>query len=199
MLELCFCARCRDGATASGIDAEGLAGRIRCAVDTFLDNDLEPSLDNWNARDPDLAAFHRWRCQVVTTLVEEIRAAVVPHVRVKVIATCQRPHATAYLEGHDLAALDAASDGLELPLYQSSPQAVVADGAYVLGRVAAARTSVILRPGYPDMTSEGDLTEALRGLRALGLTDFAFYNFGMLRATNLAWLTAALTQEVQYV
>ncbi|MDV6330837.1 hypothetical protein [Asticcacaulis sp. 201] len=199
MLGLCFCQSCRAGAEQAGIDASGLAHRICAAVDGWLAGAEASSLDHWNENDPDLAAYHRFRCQVVTSLVADIRAAVTPTVRVKVIATCQRPHATAYLEGHDLTLLDAVSDGLELPLYQSSPEAVLADGRYVLGRVPPSRTSVILRPGYPDMTRESDLTETLDGLEALGLSDFAFYNFGMLREMNLDWLKRALTKKVHYV
>ena len=199
MLGLCFCTPCREGAKRAGIDADGLASRICTAVDAWLDGGADQSLEDWNATHPDRAAVHRIRCQVVTSRVTDIRAAVNPAVKVKVIATCQRPHATAYLEGHDLVALDAVSNGLELPLYQSSPEAVVADGRYVLERVATSRTSVILRPGYPDMSRESDLTEALGGLRGLGLGDFAFYNFGMLRPMNLEWLRNALTGQVFYV
>ncbi len=199
MLGLCFCQRCRDGAKRSGIDADGLAARICNAVDAWLAGGAEQSLDDWNTRDSDLAAFHRFRCDVVTSLVADIRAAVRPAVKVKVIATCQRPHATAYLEGHDLAALDTVSEGLELPLYQSSPEAVVADGRYVLDFVSASHTSVILRPGYPDMSREADLSAALEGLRNLGIGDFAFYNFGMLRPMNLEWLRNALAKKVAYV
>ncbi|HTM81420.1 hypothetical protein [Asticcacaulis sp.] len=199
MLGLCFCDPCREGAKRAGIEVDGLAGRICTAVDVWLDGGADQSLEDWNANDADLAAYHRFRCQVVTSLVADIRAAVDPAVKVKVIATCQRPHATAYLEGHDLAALDTVSDGLELPLYQSSPEAVMADGRYVLDLVSAARTSVILRPGYPDMSRESDLTEALDGLRDLGISDFAFYNCGMLRAMNLEWLKNALTEKVLYV
>ncbi len=200
MLGLCFCDRCRTGAKAAGIDADGLAARIRTAVDAFLDGAAEaPSLEHWNASDADLAYFHRFRCEVVTSLVAEIRAAVDPAVRVKVISTCQRPHATAYLEGHDLAALDAVSDGLELPLYQPNAGSVLADGAYVLERVAAARTSVILRPGHPDLTTEADLTAALDGLRAMGVKDFAFYNLGMLRPADLRRLQHVLTRQVAHV
>ena len=199
MLGLCFCDPCRAGAKRAGIDADGLAARICTAVDAWLGGGPDQSLEDWNTDDPDLAAFHRFRCQVVTSLVADIRAAVDPAVKVKVIATCQRPHATAYLEGHDLAALDAASDGLELPLYQSSPEAVVADGRYVLDLVPASRTSVILRPGYPDMSRESDLAGALNGLRGLGIGDFAFYNFGMLRPMNLEWLRKALTEKVVHV
>jgi len=200
MLGLCLCDRCRDGATAAGVDADGLAARIRTAVDAFLDGEAEaPSLEAWNESDADLAAFHAFRCEVVTSLVADIRAAVKPEVAVKVISTCQRPHATAYLEGHDLAALDAASDGLELPLYQPNAGAVLADGRYVLERVPAARTSVILRPGHPDLTSEAELTAALGGLKALGITDFAFYNFGMLRPADLRRLQRVLSRQVVHV
>ncbi|MCR6659944.1 MAG: hypothetical protein NVV72_11630 [Asticcacaulis sp.] len=199
MLGLCFCQRCREGAKGDGIDVDGLAARICAAVDAWLAGGADQSLDQWNAEDADLAAFHRFRCQVVTSLVADIRAAVYPAVKVKVIATCQRPHATAYLEGHDLTALDAVSNGLELPLYQSSPEDVVADGGYVLDLVPAFRTSVILRPGYPDMGQETDLSAALAGLRNLGIGDFAFYNFGMLRPMNLEWLRNTLTKKVAYV
>jgi hypothetical protein len=200
MLGLCFCVRCRDGARQAGIDADGLAGRIRTAVDTWLDGETAaPSLDDWNAADADLAAFHRFRCEVVTSLVAEIRAAVDPAIGVKVISTCQRPHATAYLEGHDLTALDAVSDGLELPLYQPSAEAVMADARYVLGHAPAARTSVILRPGFPDLPGEADLAAALDGLKALGIDDFAFYNFGMLRPANLRGLQRVLSERVSHV
>ena len=199
MLGLCFCDNCRTGAKRAGIDIDALAGRICTAVDGYLDANTDPSLGDWNAHDPDLAHFHAWRCQLITSLVTDIRAAVNPAVQVKVIATCQRPHATAYLEGHDLEALDAVSDGLELPLYQSSPHAIVGDGGYVIGLVAPDRTSVILRPGYPDMAAPSDLTDAMKGLRNMGITDFAFYNFGMLRPMNLEWIKAALQQKVLHV
>ncbi|MFT4077407.1 MAG: hypothetical protein QM647_17910 [Asticcacaulis sp.] len=193
MLGLCFCAACQSDAKAAGIDAEGLAAQVRGAVDRFLEDGQAPSLES------ELVAYHRFRCEVVTALVRDIRAAVKPEVKVKVISTCQRPHATAWLEGHDLAALDAVSDGLELPLYQPDAAAVLADGRYVLDRVPAARTSVILRPGHPDLTAEADLVAALDGLKALGIQDFAFYNLGMLRPADLRRLQHVLAKQVQHV
>lgn len=200
MLGLCFCDRCRAGAQEQGIDADGLARRVCTAVDAFLDGEWPaPSLEDWNAGDADLTAFHRYRCEVVTSLVADIHSAVNPKVGVKVISTCQRSHATAYLEGHDLAALDAASDGLELPLYEATLAATLTEARYVLDRVPVDRTSIILRPGFPDMTDEGDLVAALDGLKALGLHDFAFYNLGMLRPANLRWLRRSLTERVIYV
>jgi hypothetical protein len=200
LLGLCFCDPCRTGALVVGIDPEGLRVRTRTAIDRFLDGEMAaPTLEEWTGSNPDLAAFHAFRCEVVTSLVADIRAAVRPNVAVKVISTCQRPHSTAYLEGHDLAALDAASDGLELPLYQPNAEAVLADGRYVADRVPPKRTSVILRPGYPDLTSQDDLIRALEGLREMGMTDFSFYNLGMLRAADLRRLQQVLTLQVQDV
>ncbi|MGN6423529.1 MAG: hypothetical protein ACTHLA_09500 [Asticcacaulis sp.] len=199
LLGLCFCDACKSGATAVGIDAEGLAARVCAQIDAFLDGEGEaPALDSIHA-DPDMAAYHRFRCEVTTALVRDIRAAVNPAVKVKVISTCQRPHATAWLEGHDLAALDQVSDGLELPLYQPDAGAVMADARWTLARAPAERTSVILRPGHPDLTTQGDLDLALSGLRALGVTDFAFYNLGLLRAADLRRLQKVLSQQVSHV
>jgi len=86
-----------------------------------------------------------------------------------------------------------------LPLYQPDAQAVLADGGYVLARVPAERTSVILRPGHPDLTTQGDLDAALCGLRSLGVGDFAFYNLGLLRAADLKRLRQALSRQVSHV
>lgn len=196
LLGLCFCAACKSGAKAAGIDADGLAAQVRYAIDVALDGDGQGTLSEESA---ELLAYHRFRCQVVSSLVRDIRAKVNPSVMIKVISTCQRPHATAWLEGHDLAALDAVSDGLELPLYQPNAASVLADARYVLDRVSSARTSVILRPGYPDLTTEADLVAALDGLKLLGITNFAFYNLGMLRPGDLRRLQHVLARQVYHV
>jgi len=158
-------------------------------------------------QDVELAAFLRWRCEQVTALVADIvtgvREKVSAAVAVKVIATCQRPHSTAFWEGMDLAALARVSDGLELPLYQPSASAVSADLQDVMARLhcsmegdcddacednVAEKLSVILRPGWPDMTSEAQLNETYAAVKAAGIQDIAFYNYGMLRPMNRQWL-----------
>ncbi len=183
MLGLCFCARCVAGAEAAGIDAGGL----RRAVAERVDASLAGAAD---AGEPEaLAAYHRWRCGVVTALCRDIRVAVRRDVRVRVISTCQRPHATCYLEGGDLRALDEVTDGLELPLYQPSAGETARDLDHVLGVVGAApRLSAILRPSFPDMTSEAQLRETVAGIAAAGVTDISFYNVGMLPAEQIGWV-----------
>jgi hypothetical protein len=50
----------------------------------------------------------------------------------------------------------------------------------------------ILRPSYPDIASKGEFLEAVAALRAEGVEELAFYNWGHLRRANLAWIREAL-------
>ena len=188
LLGLCFCSACVDGAQAAGIDAEALRHAVRTRADALL------SGDEREAERPglDLGAYRAWRCSVVSSLCAQIRAAVRPEVRVRIISTCQRPHATCHLEGGDLKGMDAASDGLELPIYQPSAAAAEQDLKSVVAQgIAPERLSVILRPGLPDMTSEAQLTDTLARVAACGVGDVSFYNYGLLPAREFGWALRA--------
>ncbi|MFV3075481.1 hypothetical protein [Niveispirillum fermenti] len=188
LLGLCFCDHCRAGATAAGIDADTLRLQARAAIDAGLAGATA-------AVDADLlAAFHAWRCGIVTALCAEIRLAVRAAVAVRVISTCQRPHATTYREGGDLRALNRVTDGLELPIYQGSAAQAAADLRHVLDLLAgqAPVPGVILRPGLPDMGSEAQLTDTLASVRAQGVNDISFYNFGLLPAPQIGWVDRAV-------
>ena len=50
----------------------------------------------------------------------------------------------------------------------------------------------ILRPSFPDLATEGDFIAAVEALRAGGVDELAFYNYGHLRRANLQWIGAAL-------
>lgn len=183
MLGLCFCNSCIAGAGAAGIDAEGLRREIMRRADngavTPMDGDA----------DPELWAYHRWRCSVVTAHCAVIRAAVRPQIKVRVISTCQRPHETCYLEGGDLKGLDDITDGLELPIYQPSAEDAEKDLRHVIDTLGdAARLSVILRPGHPDMGSEAQLRDTVSRVLATGITDLSFYNFGLLPIEQIGWV-----------
>lgn len=57
---------------------------------------------------------------------------------------------------------------------------------------SAVKVRAILRPGAPDLADGAQLPQALAGLAALGIRDFAFYNHGLLRSERLDALGAAL-------
>jgi hypothetical protein len=200
LLGLCFCAHCRAGAGAAGIDAEGLAGRVRSWVEGYLAGDTDAPDDMAAAflladvvLDPDLAAFLAWRCTVVTSLVAEIRAAVRADATVAVIPSVARPTAGAWAEGSDLAALAGAAGVIEACFYEPGVGRIRADIADVRRRIAGAgRLRGILRPAHPDLSSRQDVIAAVAALAEAGIDDIAFYNWGHLRAASLDWMAAAL-------
>ena len=50
----------------------------------------------------------------------------------------------------------------------------------------------ILRPGCTDLHSRGDLAAAAAALRDAGIAEIAFYNYGHLRRSQLAWIADAV-------
>ena len=202
-LGLCFCDHCLAGAGKAGIDGAGLRRLAATAVDKYLgaaeltlDNSALVWLENDVKANAELDAFLRWRCEVVTSLVREIRSQVRHEVKVQVITTTQPSHRTSVLEGHDLPGLRNAADGLELPLYQPSAAATKAEAEYVIQKVGGVeRLSAILRPGWPDMHSEKQVVETLDCVQKSGFQDISFYNYDMLRQVNLQWLENAIKHK----
>jgi hypothetical protein len=201
-LGFCFCEHCIAGADRAGIDGKSLRRYVKQAIDHCLDGDLpHPETppqrpENGVFENAEMSAFAGWRCAVVTSLVEEIRAEVPSSVKVRVISTTQTSHAGSFLEGHDLPALHDATEGLELPLYQASAAAAIAEANWVIGRTGKTDClGAILRPGWPDMRSREQLADTVAGIRALGIRDLAFYHYDMLPSVNVQWLRQVLQSQ----
>ena len=202
-LGLCFCDHCMAGAGNAGIDSKSLRRCVQQAIDAYLHGDdlsHAKTVTGWLESDvienDELKTFLQWRCDIVTSLVREIRAEIHSSVKVKVISTTQNSHTASVLEGHDLPALHKAADGLELPLYQSSMETTKSEGKYVIRELGEVdRLGAILRPGWPDMQCQGQVMDTVASVQALGIQDIAFYNYDMLPSANLCWLKQAINQQ----
>ncbi|UMR31954.1 hypothetical protein MJ904_07165 [Massilia sp. MB5] len=206
MLGLCFCDACVKAAGDAGIDGAGLRQRVAGRIDAYLKapvDGTEAQAAAWLAADllddQELAAYIRQRQAWVSELVTTIRAGLPAGVQLAVIPTVQRPTAQSWIEGSDLRALAAAADWLEVPFYEADTARVIADAHDTLRRLpaaqptgSAAKVRAILRPGAPDLADGAQLPQALAGLAALGIRDFAFYNHGLLRSERLDALGTAL-------
>jgi hypothetical protein len=199
LLGLCFCEHCIRGAESKGIDASGLKRKVARDVENYLDGDVDLPDDMaasfWLAdieNNAELAAFLRFRCDVVTSLVAEIRAAVRRDAAVAVIPSVARPTAGAWYEGTDLAALAGTADIIEACFYEPSVERIRADILDVKRRIGAGKLRGILRPAWPDLQTRADVVGAATALRDAGITDVAFYNYGHLRRSSLAWIEDAL-------
>ena len=200
-LGVCFCEHCLRGAEAAGLDdIEGLRDLIKEGIEAYLSGDTDLPEDMaeafWLAdvqTDSRLSAFLRWRCDLVASLVAEIRDAVRRDAVVAVIPSVARPTAGAWYEGSDLLSLAAAADIVEACFYEPSVARIRADIFDVKRRLAGAGgLRGILRPAWPDLQSRADVVGAATALRDAGITDIAFYNYGHLRRSNLAWIADAL-------
>ena len=191
MLGMCFCDACSAGARAAGIDAERLAASTRRELDRFFATGEAPATDP--ATDPDWRALHEWRAGVVTTLVQEVRAALDRAVGLAVIPTVQTPNALCWIEGSDLPRLAEAADRLEIPAYQRGLEAIGKDISAVRQDAGeAARLGYILRPTWPHLSGADELRDAVRLVADAGAESVAFYNYGHMRLQSLDWIRDAL-------
>jgi hypothetical protein len=195
-LGLCFCEHCARGAAQSGVDAASLRRQVAGAIETYLDGDIDFSEDMaeafWVADVlGEVGAYLRYRCEIVTSLVAEIRAAVRKDAAIAVIPSVARPTAGAWYEGTDLTAL-AKTAAIEACFYEQSVARIRADVADVKRRVGSGKLRGILRPAWPDLQTKDEVVGAVAALRDAGIHDVAFYNYGHLRRANLAWIAEAL-------
>jgi len=200
LLGLCFCDHCVADAEARGIEARRLKAQVAADIGAYLASDVDfpPDMAEafWRAdvvADGGLRRYLDFRSEVVTSLVAEIRAEVRTDARVAVIPSVARPTGGAWYEGSDLRALGDATGIIEACFYEPSPTRVKADLFDIRRRVGADVTlRGILRPSYPDLATKGDFIAAVDALRAGGVDELAFYNYGHLRRANLAWIGEAL-------
>ncbi len=199
-LGLCFCEHCLAGAKSAGIAAGSLKTQVARDISDFLASDIDfpPDMAEafWLADtrlDGELKAFLDWRCTVVTSLAAEIRASVRKDATVAVIPSVARPTGGAWYEGSDLAALADAAGIIEACFYEPGSARVKADLFDVKRRLAGkGKLRGILRPAFPDLASKAEFLAAVSALNEGGVTGLAFYNWGHLRASNVAWIADAM-------
>ncbi len=202
LLGLCFCANCIEQASAAGIDAASLKNRVAKGVHDYLQSDIDWPDDMSDAfvladivLDADLAAFLRWRCERVTSLVEEIRQEVRNDAEVAVIPSVARPTSGAWYEGSDLKALASVADFVEACFYEPAVDRVCSDLADILRRIGGPeKLRGILRPAYPDLQDSQSVKAAVAALREAGVDGISFYNYGHLRTTSLDWMADGLAE-----
>lgn len=200
MLGLCFCQHCITGAEKAGIDARRFKAEVASDIARYLDSDIDYPIDMaeafWRAdlvADGDLRGYLDFRNGVVTSLVTEIRAAVRKDADLAVIPSVARPTGGAWYEGSDLGALAETAGIIEACFYEPSAMRVKSDLFDIRRRLKGkGKLRGILRPSHPDIASKGEFLEAVAGLRAGGVEDVAFYNWGHLRRTNLGWIRDAI-------
>jgi hypothetical protein len=199
-LGLCFCKHCISGAEKVNIDAKSLQASVSKNIHDYLEGEQDYESDMaesfWLsdvAGNQELQNYLEFRNSVVTSLVTEIRQTVRQDVEVAVIPSVARPTSGAWYEGTDLLAIMETTGVLEACFYEPSTDRIKADLQDIKRRTNnLGRVKGILRPAFPDLTSEGAVVEAVSALWEGGVKDIGFYNFGHIRSQSLSWIGKAL-------
>jgi hypothetical protein len=202
LLALCFCDHClNESKSEAGINSRALRQHVITKVDDYLRSPVDIPADvaaAWTAADvlsnEELSQYLKWRSRRVSELVKQLRAAVSG--KLAIIPTIQRPTASTWIEGSDIRSLAEIADYLEVPFYEPTAQRAIADAWDTLHRAGSDPTKIraILRPGPPDLGDGQELAEAVQGISQLGIRDFAFYNWGLLRKHDFERIGPALSR-----
>jgi hypothetical protein len=202
LLALCFCEHClKESKRETGIDSNALRKRVEAKVDDYLQSAVDIPADialAWTTADilsdEELSGYLKWRSRRVSELLKQFRAAV--SAKLAIIPTIQRPTASTWIEGSDIKALAEIADYLEVPFYEPTAQRAIADAWDTLHRTGNDPTKIraLLRPGPPDLGDGQELVDAIQGIAQLGIRDFAFYNWGLLRKRDFERIGPALSR-----
>jgi hypothetical protein len=203
MLGMCFCDACKIAAKEKGLGIDALQTRIQDNIKNYLALPADANADqaaSWTQsyllNDADLLAFISMRQDRVTQLVAAIRAAIPTSCQLAVIPTVQRPTSACWTEGSDLKTLSEVADYIEIPFYEPNANRAIADAWESLRQIGKPeKVRAILRPGLPDLNQGAELGAAMAGIQALGVKDFAFYNYGLLPQYQLDHLAKTLKES----
>jgi hypothetical protein len=199
-LGLCFCTHCLAGAEKTNIDAKALQARVARNIHNYLESDIDYEHDMADAlwladiaSDPDLQKFLQFRSGVVTSLAKEIRESVRKDVEIAIIPSVARPTGGAWYEGTDLKAIAETTGVIEACFYEPTIDRIKGDLADIQIRTEGiGKIKGILRPAFPDLTSEDAVVGAVSALWNGGVKDIGFYNYGHIRSQSLQWIGKAL-------
>jgi hypothetical protein len=201
LLSLCFCPGCLRRAVDAGIDAETLRIDVREFLERrFAEESLMPPQDVSDMRAmlslllswPDLASYIRCRLATVTSLIEEIQHDAIKEGDTQLsvaAATFVKPASNAWLEGMDLRAVSRVVGSMILVSYFHDPASIASDvqlGRDLVGDVDKLKVGMALL--HPQTTSAENLRAKVEIARAMGVTNFSFYNYGFVSEARLDWL-----------
>ncbi|MGA4861112.1 hypothetical protein ACPB9J_00535 [Streptomyces lavendulocolor] len=197
LMSLCFCATCRDGYAAHGLDPRELGAAVRRALEPVWASG-GASGTGWPAVEELLgagpaAATLAWRARAARTLQEEavaaVRAAAPPGFRVLLHAD-PAPYRTGANAGTDPAHVLAVADGVVLPCTAGGAESVLPPFAAHAraDTVLAANLTVVTGMGGSPATLAADAARA----RELGATELRLYHAGLASDPDLAAVGTAL-------
>ncbi len=192
LLSVCFCDYCRK---AIGEPAEEAAASARAAVKRYFAT-LSGSATLEEILGPEtLAAVLSTRRRLLTSLLEEIRAAVgAVHLNLRVANSPLECGSKSPLEWQEVAGR---ADSATVTFFGYSRESMA---AALQSLPARDRRPLPIRGGFvfhhPDCASEADVRDRLDLLRSADLDGMLFYCYGLASESHFEWLRKALRRDL---
>jgi hypothetical protein len=188
LLGLCFCQACF-GRTKNVLDLVALQRYARTTLEnTFAAPEETRHLQVISDLPEDLfSPLLEWRTDVVTSLASELQESVqrfdtVLRPLVSFAKTSRR------LAGIDAAKLSAITGGVLMPGYLRDGNALRKPLADMQDIVGVNDLIVGLQVGLPGSGGRPEFQSRMKTAREMGVTDFNFYNYGLIHLQNLDWI-----------
>ena len=202
LLGFCLCIYCQSAAEAAGADAKKLVFEISKALNNLLtEEDLwigkELSIDNL------VSIFgidiKTWISSQESTLIDlNMKLTKLAH---SAGATLRWVGQLPFIDGVDQSwriginptELSQVVDVIEALFYCPSTSEIIELAQSYLSRIQyPEKITGILRPTYPDNSSQEQLAERVKALKKIGISNIDFYLFDVWRERDLGWIKQAL-------
>ena len=202
LLGFCLCIYCQSAAEAAGADAKKLVFEISKALNKLLtEEDLwigkELNLDNL------VSIFgidiKTWISSQESTLIDlNMKLTKLAH---SAGATLRWVGQLPFIDGVDQSwriginptELSQVVDVIEALFYCPSTSEIIELAQSYLSRIQyPEKITGILRPTYPDNSSQEQLAERVKALKKIGISNIDFYLFDVWRERDLGWIKQAL-------
>lgn len=204
LLSLCFCDACGTEAGVRDIDAEGLRARCAERLHRAWNAPLMPlrapdegaELAALLVADPELAAYVRMRCELVSALVADVARALRERGVALTLSSAVwgRPAPLNWLEGVDLRRSGELADLLGVTTYTAALPDVARELDVVLADVDPARV-MLLNTLWPEHhATAAELVAKVALAREAGVRSFALYNQATAPAATLPWIDAVANE-----
>jgi hypothetical protein len=199
LLGLCFCDSCLQRASNAQVDLH--------AVQTFTKKTLEeyftgppsaaeryPTIDTLPS--DIFGPFLTWRKAVVVSFVEYLMEAV-RGTRCKVRPMTSLDPIAQQMVGMDPAGVADVTGGLLALGYVRDGDTLRPLLKQLQSQLRGKEVTIGFQVGLPESGGRTEFLDRVTTARELGITDFNFYNYGLIPLKNLTWINEAMTQKAK--
>ena len=194
LLSLCFCPSCVARAASEGLDILPAKAQVRCWLAALGEGERLGSDEEFLARGmdffkpwPEVEAYLRWRCTVVTSLMREIHETAAGRTRLYFLSLL--PHSGSWLFGVDLREITKVCEGVVVCSYDCDEHKARADLTQSRRDFAkGARLMIGMRCFTPEYRDQQAFERKIRTAAELGVDVYVLYNYGLIPQSRLNWI-----------